>query len=254
MSKLTLKESNALIAKKHTSFMTRYNEETNNSIMNTKIYRNDTIIIANKSQEINSEIIIEDLDTVSAAYKEAFKNKDSNIAILNFASYKNPGGGFIDGAMAQEESLCHVSNLYNILASFDCSYYSWNRKNLNKSLYFNRALYSPNVHFEKSEIVKYFNVVTCAAPNLGPGLKYDNVTLEENSKVLHSRIKFVLDIMSENDNDTIILGAFGCGIFKQDPSEVASIFKELIHEYSFKKVIFAIPGGKNLEAFRKVFE
>jgi uncharacterized protein (TIGR02452 family) len=60
--------------------------------------------------------------------------------------------------------------------------------------------------------------------------------------------------MLENQVDTAILGAFGCGVFAQNPYEVATIFKEELHNIPIPKVVFAIPGGKNLEAFRNVFE
>jgi uncharacterized protein (TIGR02452 family) len=59
--------------------------------------------------------------------------------------------------------------------------------------------------------------------------------------------------MSENQVDTAILGAFGCGVFAQDPYEVATIFEKELQNIPIPKVIFAIPGGKNLEAFRKIF-
>jgi uncharacterized protein (TIGR02452 family) len=60
--------------------------------------------------------------------------------------------------------------------------------------------------------------------------------------------------MAENYVDFPILGAFGCGVFKQNPTEVANIFKELINNYEFKGVLFAIPGGANLQAFIDVFK
>ena len=88
--------------------------------------------------------------------------------------------------------------------------------------------------------------------------KYQNVSDEENTKVLRSRIKFVLDMATVNEVDTLILGAYGCGVFGQDPNEVANIFKEYLtttHKGCFSKVVFAIPNGrdKNLQAFEKVF-
>ena len=58
--------------------------------------------------------------------------------------------------------------------------------------------------------------------------------------------------MSENQVDTAILGAFGCGVFAQDPYEVATVFEKELQNIPIPKAIFAIPGGINLEAFRKV--
>ena len=103
------------------------------------------------------------------------------------------------------------------------------------------------------------NVITCAAPNKSTAQKYQNVSDEENTEVLRSRIKFVLDIAKDNDVDTLILGAYGCGVFGQEAKEVAGIFKEYLcttHARCFEKVVFAIPSGRigNLEAFKAVWE
>ena len=81
---------------------------------------------------------------------------------------------------------------------------------------------------------------------------------KENTEVLQSRIKFVLDMAKVNNVDTLILGAYGCGVFGQNPTEVAEIFKECLntsHKNCFSKVIFAIPKGRdnNLQAFEKAF-
>ena len=73
------------------------------------------------------------------------------------------------------------------------------------------------------------------------------ITNEENSKVLDERVHFILDIAAERGVETLILGAFGCGVFGQDPYEVAAVFKKYLEqEYKcFKKVIFAVPQGMN---------
>ena len=101
-------------------------------------------------------------------------------------------------------------------------------------------------------------MLTCASPNLTAARKYCNVSDATNTDVLVSRCDYVLDILAEQGADVIILGAFGCGVFGQDPFEVATIFKDLIsnkYEGVFSKVVFAIPQGKNgnLDEFRKVF-
>lgn len=256
------KEQNAINARIHTSNMAnRYGEQINHSIMLSKTYSPDSVIIPNYIQDTVLNVEIMDTDSVSAAKR--FADSNMNVCILNFASYKHPGGMFINGSMAQEECICHASDLYNILTAFS-NYYEWNKKNLNRSMYTNRAIYTPDVVFENFEDngkdiknINFFSVLTCASPNLSPSLKYGNapkITKEENHTILESRIKFVLDIMSENKVDIPILGAFGCGVFKQDPHEVARTFMNILqnNSYGFKKVIFAIPGGPNLAAFRKV--
>lgn len=203
-----------------------------------------------KGTKCNTEFILVDKDSVTAIIERPL---NENIAVLNFASYKNPGGKFIEGSSAQEESLCHASFLYNVLAS--CSvYYAWNNDHKNKGLYKNRAIYSPDVLFQKDKDERCCDVITCAAPNITPSRKYNwGTTDEENTKALKSRIKFVLDIAADQKRDTLILGAFGCGVFGQDAEEVANIFMDFLtttHKV-FKKVIFAIPTGFHTENYNK---
>lgn len=201
------------------------------------------------------EIFVEDSDSVVCILRQkAYNNRRT--AVLNFASYKNPGGQFLNGSKAQEECLCHESFLFNVLKEFP-NYYEWNNLHKNRALYLNRALYTYNILFSRGDNENICDVITCAAPNKTAAQKYCNVSDEENLSVLKSRIKFVLDIAKDNNVDTLILGAYGCGVFGQDPREVAMIFKGFLNsgDYGFDKVIFAIPddGSGNYKAFREVF-
>lgn len=250
----TDKEKHVEQARKHTKEMQeKYNNGIAKAIENTKIY--DTNFKCERpSNEENIRIVVEDLDTVHAG---RIYHNDGKVALLNFSSYKNPGGMFINGSKAQEECLCHASYLYNVLKEFQSDFYDWNNKHKNKALYLNRGLYSPDILFQYEEVLFHCDVITCAAPNKSAAQKYQNVSDKENTKVLRSRIRFVLDMAKDNDVDTLILGAYGCGVFGQDANEVAEIFKEyLTTTYKcFKRVIFAIPDGRdnNLQAFDKVF-
>lgn len=258
------KEERGKQAVKHTKEMNeKYPIGIATSIHNTKIYDTDYKCLRTVKEK-DTKIIIESLDTVSTIFKYSQCGK---VAALNFSSYKNPGGMFIQGSKAQEECLCHESYLYNVLNSFADKFYKWNNSHKNKALYLNRGLYSPDILFVRgtnegwSDIdyyEQYCDVITCAAPNKSAAHKYQNVSDKENTEVLKSRIKFVLDIAKDNDVDTLILGGYGCGVFGQDPKEVASIFKECLnttHKNCFYQVIFAIPKGRNnnLQAFEEVF-
>ena len=219
-----------------------------NSIQNTTIYTNELKVIIPLKKE--PEVILTDLDSVSAIFEYAKENK--KMAILNFSSYKNAGGGFIRGSKAQEECLCYESFLYNVLRTFETKFYVKNRKDLNRSLYQNKALYSSNIHFYRDDLEACCDVITCAAPNFS-AVRRQGVTRNENNKVLQSRIQYILDIASINHVDTLILGAFGCGVFGQNPLDVASITKTLLKEYSFKTIVFAIldAHSENYKAFEK---
>jgi len=235
----------------HTEKMDKeYPSLIKNSIENTKIYSMD-FKCKKQIQDKITKITVINTDSVSALY-----GHEGKVAVLNFASYKNPGGMFINGSKAQEECLCHESYLYNVLRAMVIPYYDWNNQNKNRALYKNRGLYSPDILFNHNGEEINVGVITCAAPNKTTGQKYQNVSDEENYRVLSDRIRFVLDIAKENEIDTLVLGAYGCGVFGQDPKEVADIFKRYLtttHK-CFDKIVFAIPGGENLEAFERIFD
>lgn len=173
-------------------------------------------------------------------------------ALLNFASYRHAGGGFITGARAQEEAICHDSTLYNVLCKFE-DFYAENEKRLNNSLYTDRAIFTPKVIFERGGKSVKCSVITCAAPNFGAA-KRRGVTERENEAALKQRVEFVISIAEENGCDTFVLGAWGCGVFGQDPKLVARLFKERLAASSIKRAVFAIPGqNNNYTSFKETF-
>ena len=248
------KEERANTAQKHTTEMTkRCSKEISYSVQNTTIYNTDHAFQA-LSKEVTPKFIVEDLDSVSAI----FKHHSNKTAVLNFASFKNPGGKFLNGARAQEECLCHESNLYNILSQFQDSFYTPNLKCLNRSLYQNKALYNEDVLFLHNNQEIKCDVITCAAPNYQAAHRYQGITSQENLTTLDSRIKFVIDIAEEQQVETLILGAFGCGLFGQDPKEVSQLFKKYLNKTKYiRNVIYAIPNSNrdsNYAIFKRIFQ
>lgn len=242
-------------AKSHTEKMnTLYENEISECVNRTKVY--DQTFSCTKNFEIkddfNRKIIIEDINSVQAV----FRYVHGKTAVLNFASYKNPGGKFLEGSSAQEEMLCHSSFLYNVLSEFDEDYYAFNRLTKNFALYTDRALYSPDVLFVDGNAEVCVDVITCAAPNKSAAQKYCHVSDEENYNALESRIRFVLHIAEKEKVDTLILGAYGAGVFGQDATEVAQIFKRLLIEefWTFEKIIFAIPDCSRNKNYKKFLD
>lgn len=164
---------------------------------------------------------------------------------MNFASFYNPGGGYIWGTMAQEEALCSESTLYNVLSAEKFKdYYAVNWDNFNDYLFYDKGIYSSNILFERNNEIKNVSVITVAAPNRR---KQEKATKEENYEALKSRVEFIINIAKKNKIETLILGAFGCGVFSQDPKEVAELFKTELENKYFNKVVYAImPDKENL--------
>lgn len=240
----------ANIAKTHTSAMAiKYKKEIQDAIDNTDVY-NETDVLESSRGNSDSlpRITVCDMDSVSAICKY----KSGKTAVLNFASYCKAGGGFLDGSFAQEEALCHASFLYNVLSEYQ-SYYAWNNEHKNKGMYLNRSLYIPDVLFGGDGI--NCDVITVAAPNKTCCIRYGRFTEEENMKALKSRLQFIVDIANTECADTLILGAVGCGVFGQNPEDVARIFKSALRGTSFKEVIFPVPKNKkteNYEVFKEI--
>lgn len=245
--KMKFRFQNREDAKENLEYVKKYySDEVLHSRKMTRVYDSNTKFnLIEFNQKPNIQLVQK--DTVSALFED-ITEKDGHVGILNFASYKNPGGGYLNGSYAQEEALCHVSTLYSVLCS-QSRFYNVNIHHLNNSLYTNRALYSPNIAFFQEDYDKYADVITCAAPNRKAALK-KGISEEENEEALKSRIEFIYNIANENQIDTLILGAYGCGVFGQNPKKVAALFLEYA-KGKVKTIIFAVPQGKNYESFEE---
>lgn len=243
-------------ALKHTSRMKEvYYDDTKKSIINTKFFPADLRTDVNIDRDKEGKVTVESMGSAEAVFTYADNGK---VCVLNFASYRYAGGQFINGAMAQEEALCHSSNLYNILSSnrINENFYTKNKLTLNNNIYESNMLYVPDVVFDdESGTVVKCDVITCAAPNKGAVLAYHKECADKVDDAMYERIDHILFVAKTCKVDTLILGAFGCGVFKNDSLTVAKFFKELLDEKyknCFNKVIFAIPGGENYKNFKGV--
>lgn len=146
----------------HTNKMeSLYKDKINESLENTTILRNADDIYSIPKESEDTTYILDDLDTISAI--KEYTKSGHKVTALNFASYTNPGGKFIDGSSAQEEAICHESFLYNVLSKLE-DIYSLNRKDYNSGLYEDCFIFTPNVYIESDKECKA-NILTCAAPN-----------------------------------------------------------------------------------------
>ena len=121
-----------------------------------------------------------------------------------------------------------------------------------KGLYLNRALYSPEIGFFRNGKEAFCDVITCAAPNLrllpangmnpGDGNKTVKMTRAQQQALHEKRLTRILDVAVAGGNEVVILGAFGCGAFENDPEAVAAAFSNVIARYRkcFKTIELAI--------------
>ena len=197
-----------------------------------------------------------------AAMREKRRNPEKRVAVLNFASATNPGGGVTKGSSAQEESLCRLSTLYPCLNTPELkkSYYDFHRQR-HDALYTDACIYTPDILVIKTDDDApermeekcwcRLDVISCAAPNLrerpsntmnpGPSRPV-RITPEALLKLLKQRVRRILSVAAQNREDILILGAFGCGAFRNPPETAARAWAEVLPEFYgvFAKVHFAV--------------
>jgi len=227
------------------------------AVKGSVLYQNEISFVENESVKLPL-IEVTPETTAQAAQRLLCIHKD--VVVLNFASARNPGGGFLSGAIAQEEDLCRCSGLYSCLKSKPIFY----NENIlcDNTYYTDNIIYSPNVPFFRSEHFLFLenpfcvSVITAPAPNIR-GM--NNIDEKQLFDVLSNRISKILKIAAYHNHKNIILGAFGCGAFGNDPLMVAHIFLNSLKMFNyFGNVCFAIYSNKgdltNLNAFKKIFD
>lgn len=244
-----------------------------NSILNQVFISNNDCVNCCPPHHIEEAQVIV---SQSRSFEAAAKYREQKVAVLNFASATSPGGGVRSGAMAQEESLCRVSTLYPCLKDKLMweKFYSPHRVSQD-SLHNDDIIYTPNVVVIKDDDYNMLqspflvDIITCAAPNLRPNPSNGNACYSgdavrigrEDLLLLHERrAGKILSVAAQKKVEVLILGAFGCGAFRNDPNVVATAYHNKIPEFLnyFKIIEFAIycsPNNpQNLLAFREAFE
>ncbi len=209
-------------------------------------------------------------------YEAAGGYKGQSVAVLNFASASNPGGGVIHGSSAQEECLCRCSTLYfNLNEKTNWEKFYLPHRRAANPLHNDDIIYTPDIVIFKSDTAypkllpeadwQKVNVITCAAPNLreqpsnlynnGDGNTSINISDADLQALHEKRGRRILDVAAANKNDVLILGAFGCGAFRNKPEVVADAYKNILGEYAraFKTIEFAVYCSPRDEANYHIF-
>ncbi|WP_257451284.1 TIGR02452 family protein [Paenibacillus soyae] len=216
---------------------------------------------ANLAESFRTKIEVTPETTLQAAGRLAGEGR--SVCCLNFASARQPGGGFLNGARAQEESLARSSGLYPTIVQMT-EMYEENAR-VNTCLYTDYMIYSPEVPVFREDggelLDRPYSISVITAPAVNAGVVRDREP--ENAgrirEVMTRRIEKIAAVALANGQTSMILGTFGCGVFKNDPEEVASIFREVLQSDrwrdAFEYVVFAVydttPKKRVYESFRR---
>lgn len=195
------------------------------------------------SIEVVNETTLEGISRIRAT------NTTSRVFALNFASAKNAGGGFLGGAQAQEESLARSSALYASLLKSP-KYYARHR-NASSLLYSHSMILSPECPIFRDDAgnvldaPQFVTWITSPAPNAGAIRQNTPADIPRIQPVLEERAEMVLALAAHHDCEVLVLGAWGCGVFRNDPQMVAEVFAELLKPEGrwvkrFARVVFSV--------------
>ena len=228
------------------------------------------------SRNKETEISVVEISTLEGAHllsstpytsPEETKRK---VGVLNFACAKYPGGGFLLGARAQEESIARSSTMYASLTSpTGEEFYDLHKKDPKNGYYTHAMIFSPDVTVFRTDSGKLIDplqidVVTSPAVNVRAVRRALNgrVGKVEETKigeVMKERMARILFLFEKHGIKDLVLGSFGTGAFRNKVSLVVSIWKELLvapgarFSNSFDRVVFAVLGRPTFEEFRDAF-
>jgi uncharacterized protein (TIGR02452 family) len=208
---------------------------------------------------------IQVLNCTTLAAARMLATQFPSVACLNFASAKNPGGGFLSGSQAQEESLARASGLYATLRA-QPEFYDQHRR-LRTSLYSDRVIFSPGVPVFRDAADRLIaelwqtTFISAAAVNAGAVRQNEPRQVGRIVPVMEQRTRMVLAVAAAHGCEALVLGAWGCGVFHNDPATIAGVFSkvlaEAIFQGRFKHMAFAIydraPQPETFTAFQRLF-
>jgi uncharacterized protein (TIGR02452 family) len=202
-------------------------------------------------------------ETTLAGIARMYSEGKGPVAALNFASAKNPGGGFLNGSQAQEESLARSSALHASLLRAR-EFYEQHRASPSL-LYSDAMILSPGCPvfrdddgrlLEEPQLVTF---ITSPAPNSGAAADNRPQELPLIPDVFRRRSEYVLALAASQGYKCLVLGAWGCGVFRNDPAVVAAAFLGHLRHGAwsgfFERVVFSVldtsPSRETLVAFQR---
>lgn len=240
-------------------------EELRAALAGTRLYGPGPVPVTPDTDRTTT-VEVTDESSLDAARRLTRSNPATPVAVLNFASARNPGGGYLNGAQAQEEAVCRASALYTTLLRVP-EFYAHHRADKG-AFYTDRVILSPGVPVFRDDrgglLDQPFTVgfLTSPAPNAGVVRRRTPELADRIPAALASRAERVLETAVAGGYRRLVLGAWGCGVFQNDPAEVADAFRALLTEGGrfsghFDEIVFAIldrtAGRTTLAAFQQAF-
>ena len=188
------------------------------------------------------------------------------VGVLNFASARKPGGGFLSGAQAQEESIARASTLYpTFMTRTAQAFYTLHNRDPKAGYYSHAMIYSPGVTVvrdDAGEWIAPYQVDVLTSPAVNAGVvrkslfgKVAGAGIEDKiEQAMRERMGRILYLFEQQGVRHIVLGSFGTGVFQNKVDMVARVWAELLlkdgarFKNSFENVVFAIIGGKDTHA------
>ena len=204
--------------------------------------------------------------TLCAARRLATAEGVARVLALNFASARHPGGGFLKGSQAQEESLARASGLYGCIAPLRAMYDANQR--FRSCLYTDHMIYSPDVPVFRADDDSLLDrpypvsFVTAPAVNAGAVRTNEPENLDRLEPVMLARMEKLLSLAVVHGHEVLVLGAWGCGVFANDPERVATWFArhltgDGLFRTAFERVVFAVldrtPTKTTIRPFERLF-
>lgn len=213
--------------------------------------------------DVGATFAVANETTLNGARRLAASGEYARVGVLNFASARHAGGGFLRGARAQEESLARSSALY--LSQLRCpDYYAFNRA-LSTCLYSDHMIASPVCPVIRDDEGAWLDTpflvdfITSPAPNAGAILRNEPHNRDRITPTLHERAGKVLALAAHMGCEALVLGAWGCGVFQNDPATVASVFHDHLHPdggafaHRFRHILFAVYNRTGDQATYRAF-
>lgn len=235
------------------------------ALSGTRLYGPEPVPVAALDTDRTPTVEVTGESSLQAAHRMT-TGSTARVAVLNYASARNPGGGYLNGAQAQEEALCRGSALHATLLRAP-EYYAHHRAE-RSAFYTDRVIHSPGVPVFRDDRGTLHDTpytvgfLTSPAPNAGVIRRQTPAEAHRIPAALASRAERVLEVAAVRGYRRLVLGAWGCGVFQNDPAEVAGAFRALLTDDGrfaghFEQIVFGIldrsPGSPVREAFSRVF-